>query len=87
MTKRFDVGIRAKDFEALALKHYTSKIEAFEDLETVRSYGFRGEALSSICQLSGQLSIWTRHEQESMGTYLIFDPTGKVHSQVRTTVH
>ena len=35
----------------LALKHYTSKISNFDDVATVESFGFRGEALSSLCAL------------------------------------
>lgn len=51
-------GINKDDFEFLCLNHYTSKMDALEDLKqkgTVNpqnSYGFRGEALHSISQCS-----------------------------------
>ncbi|RHY74960.1 hypothetical protein DYB30_004486 [Aphanomyces astaci] len=69
-------GIPAADHAAIALKHYTSKIRAFEDLERVVSFGFRGEALSSICQLSGVFSVHTRTADDSIGTLLQYDQHG-----------
>ncbi|KAL2302547.1 hypothetical protein Nmel_009976, partial [Mimus melanotis] len=36
----------------MAIKHYTSKISSSEDLERLTTYGFRGEALGSICSIS-----------------------------------
>lgn len=45
-------GIDPQDFDSLCLKHYTSKISRFEDLDLVKTLGFRGEALSSICAVS-----------------------------------
>lgn len=44
-------GIQEKDFEVLARKHCTSKLRDFSDLAIVETFGFRGEALSSLCAL------------------------------------
>ena len=45
-------GVSEDNFEALTLKHHTSKIKDFSDLEVgVATFGFRGEALSSLCAL------------------------------------
>ena len=44
----------------LALKHHTSKLKEFSDLESVETFGFRGEALSSLCALCN-VTICTRH--------------------------
>ena len=41
-------GIPAEQVPIAFLRHATSKITSIEDLLTVRSLGFRGEALSSI---------------------------------------
>jgi len=45
-------GIKATDVPVMAVQHYTSKISCHEDLEHLESYGFRGEALASICAIS-----------------------------------
>ena len=45
-------GVTEENFQALTLKHHTSKITSFSDLELgVETFGFRGEALSSLCAL------------------------------------
>ncbi len=45
-------GVHEDNFQALTLKHHTSKIRDFSDLEMgVATFGFRGEALSSLCAL------------------------------------
>lgn len=50
-------GITEEDFGAIALKHHTSKIRQFSDLEVgVTTFGFRGEALSSLCALRYKLN-------------------------------
>ena len=44
-------GVLPENFQALALKHHTSKLNVFADLVGVETFGFRGEALSSLCAL------------------------------------
>lgn len=60
----------------VALKHYTSKINEFEDLEKVMTFGFRGEALSSLCALSQLTVITATKEQAPMGVKLEYDENG-----------
>ncbi|KAK7592955.1 hypothetical protein V9T40_007707 [Parthenolecanium corni] len=75
------IGIHPNNFEALALKHYTSKLRDFSELEGIATFGFRGEALSSLCAV-GQLVVVTRHESEPCGSKLIFDKMGVLQERV-----
>eukprot|EP00112_Aurelia_sp_Birch-Aquarium-sp1_P009719 Seg2114.2 transcript_id=Seg2114.2/GoldUCD/mRNA.D3Y31 product="Mismatch repair endonuclease PMS2" protein_id=Seg2114.2/GoldUCD/D3Y31 len=73
-------GIEEKDFEAVGLKHCTSKLREFSDLTIVDTFGFRGEAISSLCALS-KLIITTRHHSKAFGCKLEFDYNGKLTSK------
>ncbi|PIA56153.1 hypothetical protein AQUCO_00700479v1 [Aquilegia coerulea] len=68
-------GISPNNFKVLALKHHTSKIADFPDLQSLTTFGFRGEALSSLCVL-GNLTVETRTKNEPMATHLTFDHSG-----------
>ena len=45
-------GMTAEDLATSILRHATSKIKTFNDLNTLRSFGFRGEALYSVAAVS-----------------------------------
>ncbi|KAG6901142.1 hypothetical protein C0995_016557 [Termitomyces sp. Mi166 len=70
-------GIPEQYHDSIALKHYTSKLSKFSDLTTVRTFGFRGEALSSLCALSEAFIVNTSTEPP-MGVSLEMDASGKV---------
>jgi DNA mismatch repair protein MutL len=56
-----------RDDAALALRdHATSKIGDVHDIEGITTYGFRGEALSSISSIS-EVTLLTRHASEELG--------------------
>ncbi|ODQ46211.1 hypothetical protein PICMEDRAFT_26699, partial [Pichia membranifaciens NRRL Y-2026] len=74
-------GIKVEDFPNLCRKNYTSKLENFEKLIDVKTLGFRGEALNSICNVS-QVSILTAEASKAPRGYdLTFDKEGDLVAQ------
>lgn len=60
------VGISKKDLFLVLDRHTTSKIVSIDDLNTSISYGFRGEALSSISSIS-YFSLVSKTYSQSIG--------------------
>lgn len=60
-------GVAEADMAGLTAKHHTSKLRQFTDLASVQTFGFRGEALSSLCALA-RVTVSTRHSTAATGT-------------------
>ena len=72
-------GMSETDARMAFERHATSKIKSAEDLFSLHTMGFRGEALPSICAIS-QVELRTRTEDSQMGTRIIINGS-KVESQ------
>ena len=79
-------GVLPANYEFLALKHHTSKLSSFESLNEVASssFGFRGEALGSLCELASSFEVATRTADDSLGTILQYARNGSLKSQTST---
>ncbi|XP_076788058.1 PMS1 protein homolog 1 isoform X2 [Arvicanthis niloticus] len=73
-------GIKAVDVPVMAVKYYTSKINSHEDLEHLTTYGFRGEALGSICNVA-EVVVTTRTAADDFSTQYVLDGSGHILSQ------
>jgi len=70
----------------VGLKHHTSKLPALSALPFVTTFGFRGEALSSLCALCESVTIVTATKETApLGAIIklgkdgsVLDSTGKV---------
>ena len=65
-------GMSETDARMSLERHATSKIRKAEDLFTIRTMGFRGEALASIAAVS-QLEMKTRTANKELGTLLVVE--------------
>ena len=72
-------GMSATDARLAFERHSTSKIRKADDLFSLHTMGFRGEALASICAVS-QVDLRTMRRGDNCGTRLIINGS-KVESQ------
>ncbi|UPK70474.1 DNA mismatch repair endonuclease MutL [Chitinophaga filiformis] len=65
-------GMSETDARMCFERHATSKIQTIDDLFSIRTMGFRGEALASIAAVS-QVELKTRMRGAEIGTYIEID--------------
>lgn len=65
-------GISKEFAETAFLRHATSKLTEIDDLESLSTMGFRGEALASICSVA-RVELITKTKDEEMGTHLVIE--------------
>ncbi len=72
-------GMSAQDAKLCFEHHATSKINSVSDLDSLTSFGFRGEALSSIAAVS-KIELITCEKNATCGTQLVLH-AGQIQSQ------
>ena len=65
-------GIAKDDVELAFERHATSKIRSAQDLNDIKSMGFRGEALASIAAIAN-VELITKTESENIGTKIVVE--------------
>lgn len=64
------MGMSETDARMAFERHATSKIRNADDLFTLHTMGFRGEALPSICAIA-EVDVRTRRQEDKLGTHLV----------------
>lgn len=67
-------GMSPMDARMCFERHATSKIKDIQDLFTIRTMGFRGEAMASIAAVA-QVDMLTRSSSDEVGTHIIIEGT------------
>jgi len=66
-------GMSAKDMETSVLRHATSKIKKFDDMDYLATFGFRGEALYSVAAVSRMSVASCEHARNSRGARVVVE--------------
>ena len=73
-------GITDENMKSIGKRHFTSKLKDYGDLQSIRTFGFRGEAISSLCCACDV--VITTATEGPLGTKLAFDNMGNIISKV-----
>ncbi|MFA3783207.1 DNA mismatch repair endonuclease MutL [Melioribacteraceae bacterium 4301-Me] len=73
-------GMSEEDALLCIQRHATSKISTAEDLTSIKTFGFRGEALSAIASVS-VFELKTERKTDEIGTLIRIDEFGKIFSE------
>ena len=75
------IGMSEMDARLAFERHATSKIREAQDLFSLRTMGFRGEALASICAVA-QVEMTTRRAEDETGTLIEIHGSDVVRQEV-----
>ena len=75
------VGMSVTDARLCFERHATSKIRLAEDLFSLNTKGFRGEALASIAAIA-HVEMKTKQDQDELGTHIIIEGSKFVSQEV-----
>lgn len=74
-------GMSETDARLCWERHATSKINRAEDLFTLHTYGFRGEAMASIAAVA-QVEMKTRRQSDEVGTFIRIEASECLEQQI-----
>ena len=60
-------GISDEDIPTAFMRHATSKVYTQDDLDSINTLGFRGEALASVCAVS-RVEALTKQREDQLGS-------------------